>query len=56
MKPEQPMPERYLEVSQEAGVALFSGHIEGPVTMLNLLRFRDEADYSQNSCQIRNTQ
>ncbi|MEM0982136.1 MAG: DUF1330 domain-containing protein, partial [Cyanobacteria bacterium P01_H01_bin.58] len=27
---------------------LFSRHIEGPVTMLNLLRFRDVADYSQS--------
>lgn len=48
MKPEPPMPGRYLEVSQAAGAALFSRHIEGPVTMLNLLRFRDVADYSQS--------
>jgi hypothetical protein len=39
---------RYLEVSQEAGAALFSRNITGPVTMLNLLRFRDVADYSAN--------
>ena len=38
----------YLEISQDAGAALFSRHIEGPVTMLNLLRFRDVADYSQS--------
>lgn len=48
MTPKQPMTGRYLEVSQEAGAALFSRHIEGPVTMLNLLRFRDVADYSQS--------
>lgn len=39
---------RYLEVSQEAGAALFSRNIKGPVVMLNLLRFRDIADYSDN--------
>ncbi len=42
------MTERYLEVSQEAGAALFARNIEGPVIMLNLLRFRDVADYSDN--------
>jgi len=39
---------RYLEVSQEAGAELFSRDIKGPVIMLNLLRFRDVADYSGN--------
>ena len=48
MKQGHPMTGRYLEVSQEAGAALFSRHIEGPATMLNLLRFRDVADYSQS--------
>ena len=48
MKPALPMPERYLEVSQAAGAALFARQIEGPVTMLNLLRFREVADYSQS--------
>lgn len=38
--------QRYLEVTQEAGAAFFSQNISGPVTMLNLLRFRDVADYS----------
>ena len=38
--------QHYLEVSEEAGAALFRRNITGPVTMLNLLRFRDEADYS----------
>mgnify|MGYP000010184658 CR=1 FL=1 len=42
------MTERFLEVSQEAGAALFARNISGPVTMLNLLRFRDVADYSAN--------
>lgn len=36
----------YLEASQEGGKALFSKNIQGEVTMLNLLRFRTEADYS----------
>ena len=48
MKPAQQMPVPYLEVSPAAGAALFSRHIEGPVTMLNLLRFREVADYSQS--------
>ncbi len=38
--------QRFLEVSQEAGAAFFSRNISGPITMLNLLRFRDVADYS----------
>ncbi len=40
------MTERYLEVSKEAGAALFRRQIEGAVIMLNLLRFREVADYS----------
>jgi len=42
------MTERFLEVTQEAGVALFRRNITGEVVMLNLLRFRDVADYSAN--------
>ena len=38
--------QRYLDVTQEAGAAFFSQNITGPVIMLNLLRFRDVADYS----------
>ena len=48
MKPGQTIPARYLEVSQAAGAALVARQIEGPVTMLNLLRFREVADYSQS--------
>jgi uncharacterized protein (DUF1330 family) len=48
MTPAHPMTGRYLEVSQAAGAALVSRHIEGPVTMLNLLRLRDVADYSHS--------
>ena len=40
------MTKRFLEVTQEAGVALFRRNITGEVVMLNLLRFRDVADYS----------
>lgn len=40
------MKEAYLDVSQEAGAAFFSRKISGPITMLNLLRFREVADYS----------
>jgi uncharacterized protein (DUF1330 family) len=42
------MTERFLEVTQEAGVALFRRNISGGVVMLNLLRFRDVANYSAN--------
>lgn len=35
----------YLEPTQESGRALVVRGIEGPVVMLNLLRFRDVADY-----------
>ena len=40
------MTEHYLDVTQEAGAAFFSQNIEGEVLMLNLLRFREQADYS----------
>ncbi len=36
----------YLDPTQEAGAALLSRGIEGPVTMLNLLRLRELADYT----------
>ena len=36
----------YLEPTQESADALIARGIEGPVVMLNLLRFRDVADYS----------
>ncbi|MFM5924928.1 MAG: DUF1330 domain-containing protein [Novosphingobium sp.] len=36
----------YLEPTQAAGRAFFMRGIEGPVVMLNLVRFRDVADYS----------
>ena len=35
----------HLEPSEESARRLFQRGIEGPVTMLNLLRFRDTADY-----------
>jgi hypothetical protein len=35
-----------LEPSEESARRLFQRGIEGPVTMLNLLRFRDTADYA----------
>ena len=36
----------YLDPSDENARRLFERRITGPVTMLNLLRFRQEADYS----------
>jgi hypothetical protein len=38
---------RYLEPTQEAGRAFVTRGMEGGVVMLNLLRFRETADYSQ---------
>jgi hypothetical protein len=36
----------YLDPSEESARLFFGRGIKGPVLMLNLLRFRDEADYS----------
>src|SRR5262245_50954468 len=36
----------YLEPTQQAGQAFVARQISGPVVMLNLLRFRQAADYS----------
>lgn len=36
----------HIHPTRQAGLAFAKGDIEGPVVMLNLLRFRDEADYS----------
>ena len=41
------MNRQYLTPSQEAGAELFSRGWQGEVTMLNLLRFKSVADYSQ---------
>ena len=38
----------YLEPTQESGIALFKRNISGEVIMLNLLRLRETADYSNN--------
>lgn len=40
------MTETYLDVAPEAGRDFFMRGIQGPVVMLNLLRFRETADYS----------
>jgi hypothetical protein len=42
------MKNNYLEVTQEAGAELFKRDIQGEIVMLNLLRFRQIADYSAN--------
>ncbi len=36
----------YIDVSEENGWALMMRDIQGPVVMLNLLRYKDVADYS----------
>ncbi len=38
----------YIEPTPEAGARFLAEPSTGPVTMLNLLRFRDVADYSQS--------
>lgn len=38
----------YLTVSDENGAALFARNITGEVVMLNLLRFRETADYTDH--------
>ncbi len=40
------MKESYIDPTQEAGAALMARNIQGPIVMLNLLKFRDVADYS----------
>jgi len=40
------MKEKYLDVTREAGAALFARNIKGEILMLNLLRFREVANYS----------
>jgi hypothetical protein len=40
------MHQRYLDTTQESGRAFMMRGIEGPVVMLNLLRFRSVADYA----------
>ena len=42
------MTERFLDVTQAAGASFLSRNITGEIVMLNLLRFRDIADYSAN--------
>jgi len=37
----------YIEPTQEAGAAFFGNPPKGPVDMLNMLRFREVADYSK---------
>lgn len=38
--------ESYINATEEAGKAFYLRQIEGPVVMLNLLKFREVADYS----------
>lgn len=40
------MEQTYIDVTPEAGAALMKRKIKGPVVMLNMLKFRDVADYS----------
>ncbi len=42
------MTDFYIEPTQESGAALFSRNIAGEIVMLNMLRFRETADYSAN--------
>jgi len=40
------MKKTYIEPTKEAGAELFSRNVEGEMVMLNMLKFRDIADYS----------
>lgn len=40
------MSQSYIDATDESAVQLFSRNITGPVIMLNLLKFREVADYS----------
>ena len=42
------MTKSYLEVTQQSGSAFMARNIAGEIVMLNLLLFRDVADYSAN--------
>ena len=42
------MTQTYLDVDQESAAAFFSQNITGPIVMLNLMRFREVADYKDN--------
>ena len=42
------MNEQYLMPTQEAGLKFVTRQIQGSIVMLNLLRFRDAADYSDS--------
>lgn len=42
------MDEKYLMPTQEAGLKFVMRQIQGSIVMLNLLRFRDTADYSDS--------
>lgn len=42
------MADQYIDVTQEAGAAFVRSNIQGPFVMLNLLRFRETADYSSS--------
>jgi hypothetical protein len=44
--PNPALPKTHLEPTQEAGREFFTRNIQGPVVMLNLMRFKAVADYS----------
>lgn len=43
------MSNAYIKVTQEAGQRFLSKQHSGPIVMLNLLKFRSKADYSEHS-------
>jgi len=46
MQGDSDLANHYLDPTEETGAAFLARGIEGPITMLNLLRFREVADYS----------
>ena len=47
---------RYIDPTEQQGRALFTRGIQGPISMLNLLRFRHIADYSAHPSLAPDTQ
>jgi uncharacterized protein (DUF1330 family) len=39
---------KYIDVTEEAGKRFFSKPQSGPIIMLNLLKYREEADYAEH--------
>ena len=48
MEKNNEMADNYIDPTQESGAAFFTRGLTGPIVMLNLLRFKEVADYSSS--------